>query len=70
MFKTHKKYCFNNLKFHRIWLDVFDDNERAIALYKSEGFKVDGHLRDVIKQSDIYRTLILLSILENESYEK
>lgn len=65
-----KEYCFDILKFHRLWLDVFDDNERAIALYKSEGFKVDGHLRDIIKQDDIYRTLILLSILENENHEK
>ena len=65
--KLTKEYCFNNLNFHRLWLDVFDDNERAISLYKSEGFKVDGYLRDVIKQGDIYRTLILLSILENEN---
>jgi len=67
--KLTKEYCFNILKFHRLWLDVFEDNQRAIALYKSEGFKVDGHLRDVIKQGDIYRTLILLSILENENNE-
>jgi diamine N-acetyltransferase len=65
--KLTKDYCFNNLKFHRLWLDVFDDNERAITLYTSEGFKVDGQLRDIIKQGDIYRTLILLSILENEN---
>ena len=61
-----KEYCFMKLKFHRLWLDVFDDNERAINLYKSEGFQIDGHLREVIKQGDNYRTLILLSILENE----
>ena len=61
-----KEYCFMKLKFHRLWLDVFDDNERAINLYKSEGFQIDGHLREVIKQGGNYRTLILLSILENE----
>ena len=61
-----KEYCFMKLKFHRLWLDVFDDNERAINLYKSEGFQIDGHLREVVKQGDNYRTLILLSLLENE----
>jgi len=61
-----KEYCFGKLKFHRLWLDVFDDNLRAINLYKSEGFQVDGYLRGVIRQDDQYRTLILLSILENE----
>lgn len=65
-----KKYCFNQLKFHRLWLDVFDDNERAISLYQSEGFQVDGHLRDVIKQGDKYRTLIILSILDYEHEER
>jgi diamine N-acetyltransferase len=65
-----KEYCFDRLKFHRLWLDVFDDNERAISLYKSEGFQVDGHLRDIIKQGEKYRTLILLSILESEHSER
>jgi diamine N-acetyltransferase len=64
-----KEYCFRQLRFHRLWLDVFEDNERAISLYKSEGFQVDGHLRDVVKQGEKYRTLILLSILENEHDE-
>lgn len=61
-----KKYCFNELKFHRLWLDVFEDNLRAIHLYKSEGFKEEGRLRDVIRQDEIYRSLLILSILENE----
>lgn len=64
-----KEYCFKEIKFHRLWLDVFDDNQRAINLYKSEGFQIDGYLRDVIKQKDSYRTLMLLSILENEYNE-
>lgn len=45
-----KKYCFNNLKFHRLWLDVFEDNARAIHLYRSEGFIEEGKLRDVINR--------------------
>jgi len=65
-----KEYCFKNIKFHRLWLDVFEDNLRALNLYKSEGFQVEGYLRDVIKQGNSYRTLTLLSILENEYNEK
>lgn len=64
-----KKYCFEELKFHKLWLDVFEDNQRAINLYKSEGFQVDGILRDAVKYGSNYRTLILLSILEDEYYE-
>ncbi len=61
-----KQFCFNTLKFHRLWLDVFEDNQRAIHIYKSEGFKEEGRLRDIIKQGETYRTLIVLSILESE----
>lgn len=31
-----KKYCFKELGTNRIWLDVFQDNFRAIRLYKSQ----------------------------------
>jgi diamine N-acetyltransferase len=61
-----KHYCFEQLRFHRLWLDVFEDNSRAIHLYKSEQFVEEGKLRDAIKQRDRYRTLLVLSILENE----
>ena len=61
-----KQYCFEDLAFHRLWLDVFIDNKRAQSLYLSEGFQIEGTLRESIKQGDIYRSLYLLSILENE----
>jgi diamine N-acetyltransferase len=65
-----KAYCFKKLKFHRLWLDVFEDNERAINLYKSEGFQVDGTFREVAKQGDKYRSLFLLSILDYEYFQQ
>ncbi len=30
--------CFETLKFHRLWFDVYDDIEIAMRLYESEGF--------------------------------
>jgi diamine N-acetyltransferase len=61
-----KQYCFERLKFNRLWLDVFENNERAINLYKTEGFQIEGHLREVVRQGAVYRDLILLSILARE----
>ncbi|TDS57233.1 RimJ/RimL family protein N-acetyltransferase [Myroides indicus] len=61
-----KEYCFISLRFNKLWLDVFQDNERASNLYKSEGFCLDGILRDEIKTDDGYRSLLLMSILESE----
>ena len=63
-----KEYCFETLQFHRLWLDVFTNNERAKGLYLSEGFKIEGTLRDAIKRGDEYQSLHLLSILEQEYF--
>jgi diamine N-acetyltransferase len=64
--KLTVKYCFEDLKAHRIWLDVFEDNIRAIGLYKSQGFSIEGILRDSVKQNDKYRSLYLMSILRTD----
>jgi len=63
-----KNYCFQQLKFHRLWLDVFDDNQVAIKFYLSEKFTQEGQLRDVVKYGNSYRSLLIFSILEKEFY--
>ncbi len=61
-----KKYCFEVLKYHRLWLDAYTDNVRAIDLYASEGFVQEGLLRECKKQGDGYRSMVVMSMLENE----
>jgi len=61
-----KYLCFEKLGFHRLWLDVYDDNDRAIKLYESEGFKKEGTLRDNIKTNTGFRSQRIYSMLENE----
>ena len=61
-----KHLCFERLGFHRLWLDVYEDNTRAISLYESEGFVKEGTLRDNIKTEDGYRSQRIYSMLENE----
>ncbi len=61
-----KKYCFEVLKYHRLWLDAYTDNERAISLYASEGFVQEGVLRECKKHEDGYRSMVVMSILEQE----
>jgi putative acetyltransferase len=36
----------NWLNLHRLELQVYTDNERAINLYKKFGFEIEGTLRD------------------------
>jgi len=61
-----KKLCFEHLKFHRLWLDVFDDNKVAIKLYESEGFKYEGTLRDTFISEYGYRSQSIYAMLEDE----
>lgn len=68
--KLLKQLCFENLKYHRLWLDVYDDNSKAIGLYESEGFIQEGLLRDNTKTETKYRSQRIYSLLENEySYQ-
>ena len=61
-----KKYCFEELNCHRLWLDAYTDNERAIGLYNSEGFVQEGIIRECKKHGDGYRSMVVMSMLENE----
>ncbi len=64
--KLLKHLAFNLIKCHRLWLDVYEDNARAIKLYESEGFVREGLLREKIKSNETYRSMWLYSMLEQE----
>jgi RimJ/RimL family protein N-acetyltransferase len=61
-----KEYCFEVLKCHRLWLDAYTDNERAINLYLSEDFVHEGIMRECKLHGEEYRSMVLMSMLENE----
>lgn len=55
--KLIKHICFNELGAKEIWLDVFQDNVRAIKLYESQGFSLKK-----LKKFDDKRNLLVMSI--------
>jgi RimJ/RimL family protein N-acetyltransferase len=61
-----KKKCFQYHKCNRLWLDVFEFNQRAIYVYEKLGFQKEGVLRESIKTSQGYKNLVVMSILKNE----
>jgi len=66
--KILKVLCFEKRKFHRLWLDVYNVNERAIGLCESEGFILEGLLRDNIKTENGYCSMRMYSTLGNVYY--
>lgn len=61
-----KNLAFNKLNAHRLWLDVRFKNKIAQHVYKAEGFKEEGILRECILYNNEYESLIVMSILKNE----
>jgi RimJ/RimL family protein N-acetyltransferase len=62
--------AFTDLHAHRFWLDVKSLNERALSLYRSEGFVDEGRLRESVRLmapgADGYDSLIVMSMLDRE----
>jgi diamine N-acetyltransferase len=58
--------AFETVGAHRLYLDLFEDNARAEHLYRSLGFQMEGFLREAERRSDRFRSLKLMSLLEDE----
>lgn len=63
-------YAFNLLKLHRVDLKVLEYNKRAIACYKKCGFVQEGIEREGALIEGKWETDVLMSILEDEYYER
>ena len=61
-----KKLAFEELKAHRLWLDVKEHNERARHVYEAEGFTTEGVLRECLKTKDGFESLVVMSMLHDE----
>lgn len=60
------KYGFEEVNLNRIFLRVFDFNERAINSYIKVGFIEEGRIRQGQFKKGKYHDLILMSILHEE----
>lgn len=60
---------FRELGAHRVFLDVFENNERARHLYESVGFQYEGVLREAALRDGVFCNLRLMSMLVQE-YEQ
>jgi RimJ/RimL family protein N-acetyltransferase len=58
--------AFGELRAHRVALDVFEGNVRALNLYRSLGFRREGVLREAVHDGGRFRSLIVMSLLAHE----
>ncbi len=56
------KYCFEHLNMHKIYLHVFESNERAIHCYEKVGFRKEGTLVEHHFQNGKYENVIIMGI--------
>ena len=61
-----KDLAFRELHAHRLWLDVKAHNDRARALYKSEGFREEGLLLECIRGPSGFESLVGMALLNDE----
>lgn len=59
-------FAFNTLKLHRIELDVYPFNPRAIAMYKKVGFIQEGLFREAKIINGKYVDVIKMAILDSD----
>jgi len=60
------RHAFIDLGAHRLWLDVFAENDRARHVYRDLGFVEEGCLRDAAQKPDGFHSLVIMSMLEDE----
>ena len=57
------RYCFEELKLHRLFLRVYAENLQAIRSYEKAGFEKEAYLRDDVYVEGRYRDIVLMGIL-------
>lgn len=63
-------FAFGELRLHRVFLHVFDFNERAIHLYERAGFRHEGTAREAFYRHGRFYDMHLMGILAEEWAEQ
>lgn len=60
------RYAFAELNLHRLSLNVFSYNRRAIRSYEKAGFVVEGRQRQAFRRDGQYHDLIFMGVLRED----
>ena len=56
--------AFNEMKLHKVWLVVFEENENARGLYRKCGFQEEGILKDEYFVKGKYHNMVRMAIIQ------
>jgi len=65
---TFSRFLLTQWNFHRISLDTWDGNNRAIRVYEKVGFKIEGRQREARFVLGKYHDAILMGLLREEFF--
>jgi RimJ/RimL family protein N-acetyltransferase len=63
------RYAFLELNLHRVSLDVFDYNPRAIRSYEKAGFKLEGRMRGGLLREGQRSDMVFMGVLREDWME-
>ena len=61
-----KRVVFDDLGAHRLWLDVKASNLPGQVFYEGQGFIEEGRLREAVRLTKGYDSLVVMSMLRQE----
>jgi RimJ/RimL family protein N-acetyltransferase len=64
--RTALAFAFGELNLHRVELEVFDFNPRAMRCYEKAGFRYEGIRRQAFFRNGRYHDIHLMAILDSE----
>lgn len=64
--RTAVRFAFHTLNLHRVELDVFDFNPRAIRAYEKVGFRREGVRREALYQDGVWHDELVMGILRSD----
>jgi RimJ/RimL family protein N-acetyltransferase len=60
------RHAFETLNLHRVWLQVYEFNERGQRLYRKIGFREEGRLREDVFREGRYWDTLVMAVLRDE----
>ena len=66
--RTLVGFAFGEMNLHRVQLEVYDFNSRALHCYEKCGFQVEGRQREALFRNGSYHDILIMGILR-ENFE-